>query len=77
MGLQMSVSRAAVRVRLGKIYTNQIELPVPHASLRDNFIGELTHLADRPLYDDRLNALLVVQVRVHGGDGQGCDAHVG
>jgi hypothetical protein len=46
---------------------DDVDLPVPHTFLRDDRFGELRDELRRPTQDHGLDALIVIQVRMHGG----------
>ncbi len=46
---------------------DEIDPPVAHAALGDQAVGEASDLGCRAAQDDRLQAVLVVEVAVHGG----------
>jgi len=61
----MAVSAATVAMRFAQLDADQIQLPVPHAALRDDLLSELAHLLHRSFQHDGLNALIVIKVGVH------------
>src|SRR5262249_34191975 len=48
---------------------NRIELPVTDTALRNHRLGKIRHGFRWPAEDDRLDAIVVIQVSMHGGDG--------
>jgi hypothetical protein len=46
---EVSVGRSAVTMRLGEVDAHQIELPVTHTALSDDFLRKLPYLIHGPL----------------------------
>ena len=49
-----------------QLNTHEVELPVAYTALRDDGFGKLPYLAHRALEHHGLNALLMIEVRMHG-----------
>ena len=49
---------------------DQVELAVAHAALGDQRIGKAAHRRGRPAQDDAFEAVLVIEMGMHGGDGK-------
>ena len=66
----MTVSRSIVGMRFAQFHADEIELAVPDSTFGNDGLGELPHLDDRAFQQDRFDALLVIQVRMGGCNGQ-------
>jgi hypothetical protein len=67
---QVAVRAAAVGVRVTVFGRNQVQLAVTDAALGDQCIRETLHRVDATLQDQRFDAFLMIEVRVHAGDCQ-------
>jgi len=70
MRLQVAVRGAAVAVGLAHVDADQIQLAVPDSAFSDDRLREFAHLLHRSLEHHRLDALIMVKMRVHGRDRQ-------
>ena len=70
MRFQMTMRAAVVRVRRTELHVDEVQAPVTNTALGDDLLGELAHPFDGPVQEDRLDTLVVVQMRVHGGNGE-------
>lgn len=57
-------------VRLVQVHADQVELAMVNTALCADRIGKQPYLRSRPTQDHGLQAVLVVQMGVHGGNGQ-------
>jgi hypothetical protein len=63
----MLVTRVVVMIVLLSA-RNHIDLPVLDSGLSNGFPRQIEHLSDRPLHDDRFNAVVVRNVHMHRAD---------
>lgn len=63
----MSMRRAPMGMRRAEFYVDEIESAVADATLGDDFVREFAYLFHGAFQHDSLNALVVVQVGMHGG----------
>ncbi len=61
---------AAVGVRRAEFDIDQVQDTVTNPALGDDFLGEFAHPFHRTLEHHSLDALIMIEVGVHGGDGQ-------
>ncbi len=66
----MSMNGATVRMGFADRNADQIELPMTHPAFGRECLSEVAHSRDGSLEQNGFNALLVVQMRMHRGDGQ-------
>jgi hypothetical protein len=57
---------AAMAVGFAHLNADQVELPMPDSPFGDDLLGEPADLVNGPFEHDRLNALIVIKVGVHG-----------
>jgi hypothetical protein len=53
-----------------QLNAHEVKLTMSNAALRNDGFGELAHLANRAFEHDGLDALLMIEVRVHRGNRQ-------
>jgi hypothetical protein len=53
-------------VQFAQIHADEVQLPVAHAPLGNNLLRKLTDLAYRPFNYHGLNALIMVEMCMHG-----------
>ena len=68
--MSVAMGGPAMGVRGSEFDTDQIQHTVTNSALGDDFLGKCTHAFDRTLEHDGLDALVMIEVRVHGGDRQ-------
>lgn len=68
--LEVTVNRAAVAVGFPQFDTDEIQLPMPHAAFGDDFLGKFPHVFNGAFENDALDTLVMIQMRMHRGDGQ-------
>src|SRR5580700_9583338 len=68
--LQMPVGACGVAVRFAEFNIDQIQTAVPYAALCDDLLRKLAHSLDGSLQHNRLDALVMIQMRMHGGNRQ-------
>ena len=66
----MTMRAAAMGVRLAQFHIDQIQRAVAYAALGDDLLGKFPYPLDRTLQHDGLDALIMIQVRMHGGHRQ-------
>ncbi len=71
-GYQVTVAMAgtAVSMRRAKFDVDEIEDAMSYAALGDHFFGEFPDSFDRTLEHDGFDALIVVEVCMHGRHGE-------
>lgn len=69
---QMTVTMTTISVRVcgAELDTDEIQESVAHPAFRDDLLRELAYALHGSLEHDGLDALLVVQMRVHGRYGE-------
>jgi hypothetical protein len=67
---QVTMGRTPVTVGFAQFDVDQVQLAMPHACFGDDFIGKLPHLMYRALEHHGFYALIVIEMRMHGGEGQ-------
>lgn len=65
MRVQMSMGVAMAMPARFRLGGDQIDRPVPHAGLRDRLLRELLHCGCAALQEDRLQAMVMIEVRMH------------
>ncbi len=65
-GFQVSMAAAAMAMGFAHLNADQVKLPMPDSPFGDDLLGELADLVNGPFEHDRLNALVVIKVGVHG-----------
>jgi hypothetical protein len=70
MRLEMPMGTPVMGVRGTESHIDQIQNTVTDTALGDDFLRKFAHSFDRTFQHHRLEALLMVQMRVHGGDGE-------
>jgi hypothetical protein len=66
----MPMRLAIVGVHRAPLDADQIQLPVSHTALGDEQVGEAAYGIYSPLQDQTLDAVLMIEMRVRGRDGQ-------
>jgi hypothetical protein len=67
---QVTVSRSPVTMGSAQFNTHKIQLPMAYAPLGNNLLGELAHLLHGASQHHRLDTLVMIQMRMHGGNRQ-------
>jgi hypothetical protein len=70
VGLQMPVRRSAVTVSGAELDVDQIQHAMTNSALGNHFLGKLAHALYGTFQHDRLDALIMIQVRMHRGHGE-------
>jgi hypothetical protein len=68
--MSVAMAGAAVGVRGTEFDIDQVQHTVAHSALGNHCLGELTHALDRTLEHHGLQALIMINVGVHGGNGK-------
>ncbi len=72
--MAMAGGGVAVGMRRTEFDVDQVQNPVTNAALRDDFLGEFAHALYRSLEHHGFDALIMIEMGVHGSD---CQVMVG
>jgi hypothetical protein len=67
---QMPMAGTIVLMRYPEFDTDEVEPAVSHASFRNDHLAELPYFIGGTLQCDRFQALLMIQMHMHGGHRQ-------